>query len=390
MVGTLSKLALGWVSGAATVVVLLSIPPVARRLKNIYYKLWPIGGAFHMHNLVCGMHHSAAVTAAIRVGLFDLLSKRRAMTPEDAAAELHLHAPGVARLLRLLCALDLCAYCRTTNQFSLRCVAQRHLLSSPSPSSMAGMMSCFNHKDVKRAVDSLEAVLRSSTGECQLADHGAAGSRCLYWADHAVHSGDAASGLMPVLSKIMSTHCPKALTVMDVGCGSGAVGVHLAEAMPSVHLTLVDFKAVLDRVTLPADHRSQFKLLPMDFLTDAVPATSRQRSDVVLMLNLLEHFSDDDIIQFLRKAKHECLNSSNGGAVAKLIIGEPVVPEMGAADSFAPAVAHTFDLLLYTFTPHGQLRTVNEWKALFKKEGSFNNVHTHSVWPMPFVFFICD
>ena len=93
-------------------------------------------------------------------------------------------------------------------------------------------------------------------------------------------------GPRPDVAKLVPTRCT---TVLDVGCATGALGAHLKETRPSLHVTGIEIDPEMAAVALDRiDHVVEGDV--MDVVRGNVLAD--QRFDCVVLADVLEHLSD--------------------------------------------------------------------------------------------------
>ena len=93
-------------------------------------------------------------------------------------------------------------------------------------------------------------------------------------------------GPRPDVAKLVPTRCT---TVLDVGCATGALGAHLKETRPSLHVTGIEIDPEMAAVARDRiDHVVEGDV--MDVVQGNVLAD--QRFDYVVFADVLEHLSD--------------------------------------------------------------------------------------------------
>ena len=93
-------------------------------------------------------------------------------------------------------------------------------------------------------------------------------------------------GPRPDVAKLVPTRCT---TVLDVGCATGALGAHLKETRPSLHVTGIEIDPEMAAVARDRiDHVVEGDV--MDVVRGNVLAD--QRFDCVVLADVLEHLSD--------------------------------------------------------------------------------------------------
>ena len=93
-------------------------------------------------------------------------------------------------------------------------------------------------------------------------------------------------GPRPDVAKLVPTRCT---TVLDVGCATGALGAHLKETRPSLHVTGIEIDPEMAAVARDrSDHGVEGDV--MDVVRGNVLAD--QRFDCVVPADVLEHLSD--------------------------------------------------------------------------------------------------
>ncbi len=156
-----------------------------------------------------------------------------------------------------------------------------------------------------------------------------------------------------------------ATRLLDVGGGSGAYSIALAQRHPEIRVLLVDQSVgVARRQITKAGLANRVAVRQENVLT----APLDSGFDLVLISNLLHDFSEAENRDLLRRV-HDALRP--GG---KLAIVEYFLNAAGTL----PAEAAVFSLLMYAFTPTGRSYTWNEVEA-WLRAGGFGRVRRRMV-----------
>ena len=147
-----------------------------------------------------------------------------------------------------------------------------------------------------------------------------------------------------------------ATRLLDLGGGSGAYSIALAQRHPDVHVLLVDQAvSVARRQIKEAGLADRIAVRQGNVLT----APLDSGFDLVLISNLLHDFSEAENRGLLRRA-HGALRP--GG---KIVIVEYFLNAAGTL----PAEAAVFSLLMYAFTPTGRSYAWNDVEAWLRGTG---------------------
>jgi Dimerisation domain/O-methyltransferase domain len=307
-------------------------------------------GVFDVIDLMTGYQAAATLTAAARLGVFDLLADGPRLA-DEAATLLALDPLATRALLDSLVGLRLLTVdddlysvtpmsARLTHAGDLRLVAEKEAFFA-------------------RAWLDLEESVRS--GEPRLGP----------WASRLVSDPAQAREFLRALLVLADETGPDlarlvapGMRVADLGGGLGAYAVRLAAAGASV--TVADLPPVAQwcaeevprRVAalgLGAEVAELVTVRPVDLLTDAAVPALGTGYDVVLLSHLLHDLTDDDCLQVLRLAA--TIVAPGGRVVVFELPGDP-------PGAFGPM----FDLMMEVETP-GRARRLAELVELLEDAG---------------------
>lgn len=150
--------------------------------------------------------------------------------------------------------------------------------------------------------------------------------------------------------------------VLDVAASHGLFGIVLAQQNPGVRVTALDWPNVLEVATQNAARLSvgdRHTTLPGDAFT----ADLQGPYDVILLTNLLHHFSEAQCISLLKRLRAAL---KPGGQLVTL----EFVPN---ADRVSPPMSATFPLVMLGTTAHGDAYTFAELDRMLRAAGFADN-----------------
>ncbi len=153
--------------------------------------------------------------------------------------------------------------------------------------------------------------------------------------------------------------------VLDVAAGHGLFGITLAQKNPGVRVTALDWPKVLD-----VARRNATSMGVRDRLTtiagDAFTVDLQGPYDVILLTNLLHHFSPDHCTTLLKRLRAAL---RPGGRLVTL----EFVPD---DDRISPPMSATFPLVMLATTASGDAYTFPELERMLRAAG-FTNSKLH-------------
>ena len=294
---------------------------------------------------------SAALAAAVRVGLFDALAREE----RDAGAlatELGLDRRATELVCRTLVAMGLLV--RTGAGLALAGDARRHLVSG-APEWLGGLIDL----EVENALTPALLVEALKSGRPSV--YGGADP----WARHA-RDPEAAAAFTRAMHSISALPGPGLAAavpagdvrrLLDVGGGSGALSIALARAWPELRCTIVDLPRVC---ALARDYVADARLGERiathagDFFTDPLPGGH----DAALLAQILHDWPRERGAALVRRVADAL------PAGGQLWIHEKLVRE----DGTGPLANHLVDLDMLVWT-EGQQYTEAELRALLDDAG---------------------
>ena len=307
----------------------------------------------------------AALAAGVRIGLFDRLDRAPATAPE-IAQDLALGLRPITQLLRALFAMEFVA--RDGDSWSLSPDAAAYLVRD-RPGSLWGLidMEVDHFLSPAALVDALQSDDASIYGgadpwETHEAD--ADKARAFTAAMHSVSERPAA-GLAEVAPLTSSRR------LLDVGGGSGALSIALANAFPGLHCTIGELSVVCDLAREYAERAQladSIDTLPLDMFA-GLPGGY----DAILLSQILHDWSPATGRQLLA---HAFTALPSGGRV---LIHEKLVDE-SERGPLANALVH-LDMLVWT---QGQQFTLGELTELLTETGfcEVEGVATAGYWTL--------
>jgi ubiquinone/menaquinone biosynthesis C-methylase UbiE/predicted transcriptional regulator len=175
-----------------------------------------------------------------------------------------------------------------------------------------------------------------------------------------------AAKIAPELVKMLNLRNVE--TVIDIGCGSGALGMEMLKVNPNIELTLFDYPEVMKIANKHVERKSLtgiVKSLEGDLLNDNIGSGY----DLVLMSQVLHAYSIWDNLTILNKV----FSAMNHGGT--LVVHEYILDE----NRITPEYNALFSLNMLIHTSGGNVMTENDLWMLFKETlfSDFKRVDTN-------------
>lgn len=182
-----------------------------------------------------------------------------------------------------------------------------------------------------------------------------------YWEDFAAYAGAVAAPMARTVAKALAPWAAwrNRLDVLDVACGHGLYGYTLAAEQPHAQVWSLDWPNVLPVTARNAERFGMAKRAHL-IAGDMFEVPFGGPYDVVMITNVLHHFSEERCIELLRRA---AAVTAPGGRL--VVVGFTVEDNMSLDD----AAAHLFSLLMLVWTTAGQVHSASAYRKMITTAG---------------------
>ena len=196
-----------------------------------------------------------------------------------------------------------------------------------------------------------------------------------YWEDFASYAPVVAAPTAEVMTEALAPWASglQELNVLDVACGHGVYGATIAQRFGQARLTALDWENVLPLAERQADSlgvRDRMDLISGDMFD--IPLGGPY--ELVLITNVLHHFSETRATELLRRAASAL---KPGGRLG--IVGFTTTDALPADDP-AP---YLFSVLMLAWTSEGEVHSERSYDRMLQAAG-FSEAERHSVPGLPF------
>jgi hypothetical protein len=178
------------------------------------------------------------------------------------------------------------------------------------------------------------------------------------WVNFANSMGAMAAPMAGVLSQIVNAHASGPVRVLDVASGHGMYGITVARNNPNVHLTSLDWPAVLEVAKANAQKAGvidRFRALP----GSAFDADLGDVYDYIFITNFLHHF-DIPTCETLLSRFRAALKPGGKTITVEFVPNE---------DRVSPPMAAAFSLVMLAHTDRGDAYTFPEYEKMHRGAG---------------------
>ncbi len=311
--------------------------------------------------------NTAVLTAAIELGVFDAVAAG-ANTFSEVASRQELDPRGARLLLDALASLGLLERDGQTYRLA---AGTEGLLVSGGADFIGGMAKVMASKWEWDALGNLpEAVRRGGT----VAPQNAETPGYTYWEDFAAYATAVAAPTAELMSDVLGAWAAQrdSLKVLDMACGHGLYGYTLALRQAHAVVWSLDWPNVLP---FALEHAARMGIGDRVFTIagDMFEVELGGPYDVVMITNVLHHFSEGRAVQLLRRAAE--VTAPDGRIV---LVGFTV----GDAPPATEAAAHLFSILMLIWTHEGEVHTETAYRQMLARAG-FTDVSLHPVPTLP-------
>ncbi|WET76814.1 class I SAM-dependent methyltransferase [Amycolatopsis sp. QT-25] len=297
---------------------------------------------------------TSLLRAALRVGVFDALGDGHG-TPAAIATATGADPRGIRLLLNALVALGL-VHRHQDGRFTLD-RGGFSLLVGSSPDFYGGMVDVVASDEEWDAMRDLAAAVRNGGS---VRDVNAETPGYHYWETFARSVGPVTVPTAGLLAELLEpwSATRSGTRVLDLACGHGIYGFTLVRRLPGATVTCVDWPNVLEITRQHAREQgldSQARFVSGDmFELDLGP-----EHDLVLVTNVLHHFSEARATELLSRATAQL---APGGRIG-------VVGFVAGDDPARDPEPHLFSVLMLAWTNAGEVHTTAAHERMYAAAG---------------------
>ncbi|HXT25160.1 MAG TPA: class I SAM-dependent methyltransferase [Candidatus Eisenbacteria bacterium] len=309
--------------------------------------------------------HAFALKAAIELDLFTAIAEGATDAPSIAK-----RVNGAERGVRILAdGMTVQGFLRKENgKYSLS-QDSALFLDKRSPAYMGGMaeflVSAENIANFSQFTDCVRkgGTVSSIGDNSKPVDH--------RWVIFAKAMGSMAGPMAGVLSQIVNSNPANEIKVLDIAAGHGMYGITVAKNNPRVHVTALDWPAVLEVAKENAQQAGvsdRYSLRP----GSAFDADLGSGYDYVFITNFLHHFDVPTNEKLLRRF-HAALKPGGKAITVEFVPNE---------DRVSPPMAAAFSMVMLINTDAGEAFTFAEYESMCRNAG-YKDVTLQTIPDLP-------
>lgn len=317
----------------------------------------------YFYNTVNAYYRTAALKAAIELGVFDAVGEQ-GKTVEAIATACRASVRGIRILCCFLVSIGLLK--KEGERFFMTRAMSVHLARS-SPGYLGESLRFLLSPYMVDSFKDLTSVIRD--GRLHLPGDGVVAPDHPQWVEFARAMAPTMSLQSLLLAEVADPKRDRPIRVLDVGAGHGLFGIAMAQRNPQARVAFLDWDNVLSVARENAGRagvleRAQF--LP----GSAFDVDVGTGYDVILMANFLHHFDKAGCEVILRRM-HAALEDDG-----RLCILEFVTDESRTA----PSIALTFSMMMLSTTPAGEAYAFSDLRKVCTNSG-YAHVELKSIPP---------
>lgn len=311
--------------------------------------------------------NTAVLSAGIELGVFDAIAAG-ASTCAAVASSQRLDPRGARLLLNGLSALGLLDSDGLT--YHLPAGAEK-LLVRGRPGFVGDMAKVMASKWEWDALGNLSEAVRCGG---TVASENAETPQYAYWEDFAAHASAVAAPTADLMADVLDAWAAgrDRLHVLDMACGHGLYGYTLALRQRHALVWSLDWPNVLPLARERAD-RMGIGDRVSTIAGDMFEVGLGGPYDVVMITNVLHHFSEQRAVQLMRRAAG--VMAEDGRIV---LVGLTVSDAPPAAE----AAAHLFSILMLVWTHQGEVHSTRAYERMLAGAG-FTDAEFYPVPALP-------
>lgn len=328
-----------------------------------------------MFEMMLAYKTTALLTTGIELGVFDALAESTG-TAAELAGRLSLSERGSRLLLNGLAALGLLE--SDGSSYGLA-EGSASLLVRGRPGYVGDMARVMASRWEWEAFGRLPEAVRQ--GGPVVAEH-AETPRYAYWEQFAAYAGVVARPTAALAAEVLRPWAADRdrLDVLDVACGHGLYGYTLASQQPHARVWSLDWPNVLPQARKHAAEMGVADRVAT-IAGDMFDVELGGPYDVVMVTNVLHHFSPERCIALLRRLAASM--TPDGRLVLVGFVTHDGVPP--ARD----AAAHLFSVLMLVWTADGEVHSESTYQRILGAAG-FGEGHLHQVPAIPLSVIVAD
>jgi 2-polyprenyl-3-methyl-5-hydroxy-6-metoxy-1,4-benzoquinol methylase len=309
--------------------------------------------------------HAFALKAAIELDLFTAIAEGATDT-----VSLAKRVNAAERGVRILAdGMTIQGFLRKENgKYSLTQDAAI-FLDKRSPAYMGGMAEFLVSEENIRNFSQFADCVRKGGTVSSIGDNSKAVDH--RWVTFAKAMGSMAAPVAGALSQLVSASSAAEIRVLDIAAGHGMYGITVAKNNPRVHVTALDWPAVLEVAKENAQKAGvsdRYLLCP----GSAFDADLGSGYDYVFITNFLHHFDVPTNEKLLRRF-HAALKPGGKAITVEFVPNE---------DRVSPPMAAAFSMVMLINTDAGEAFTFPEYESMCRNAG-YNNVTLQTIPDLP-------
>ena len=317
------------------------------------YETTPTTFSFDLfYTTVNAYYRTAAVKAAIELGIFDVVGER-GKTIAEIAQDRSCSERGVRVLCRFLVFIGFLKQ-RGDTFFMTREMSM--FLDRKSPGYLGDSIDFLLSPYIIGAFTDLASVVR--TGQIGLSHDGVVADDHPQWVKFARAMEKMMSLPSMLLAEVADPQASRPIRVLDIAAGHGLFGIEIARRNPGAHVTFLDWGNVLEVARQNATNAGildQSTFLP----GNAFEIDFGEGYDVVLLTNFLHHFDEAGCVEIARKV-HASLAEGGRALTFEFIANE---------DRVSPPLAATFSMMMLGTTPAGEVYAYSDMERIYRTAG---------------------
>ena len=310
-------------------------------------------------------HNSAALRAAIDLGLFTAVAEGRKTVPEIAAA-----CKASERGIRVLCdTLTVLGFLAKQGGSYENSPTSAAFLDQRQPSYIGSMARFLHDPTIMGPWQDLTNIVRN--GATSLPGQGSVDPNHPVWVEFAHSMAPMMGAIAGPLAKIVLADGAGPMRVLDIAAGHGLFGIEVARQNAEAQIVALDWAAVLEVArgnAAKAAVEKRYTALP----GDAFQTGFQGAYDVVLLTNFLHHFNRETCVTLLKKVR-AALKPGGRAATLEFVPNE---------DRISPPTPAMFAIVMLATTAQGDAYTYAELDEMHRAAG-FTRTQLHEVPPTP-------